>query len=309
MNEPGVKDAFSGRLLEYRSVEKRKLVLSLSITSVVMVVELVGGLLTNSIALISDAGHMLTHCVAIGLGLVAIIIARKPPCHHRTFGLYRSEILAGFVNGLFLVVVAGVIVYEAISRIMHPKEILGLQMLAIALVGLAVNCASIFILRGSHRKDLNVRSVFYHMIGDAASSVGVVIAAIFIFRTEWSVIDPLISLGVSALIVFWAWGLLKESAKVLLEMAPKGLNVDMISEDLKRKFPEIEGLYNTHLWTITTDMLVFSAHIRVRESTESNTGMGNLCSRINEHLLEKYGVIESTIQIAADQETDVCNIP
>ena len=159
MHEHGAKNAFSEGLFDYRSVEKRKLVLSLSITSIVMIVEIVGGFLTHSIALISDAGHMFTHCFALGISLAAIMIARKPLCHHRTFGLYRAEIVAAFVNGLFLLFVVAIIIYEAILRIIHPEEVFSLPMLMIAFVGLVVNLVSIGILHGSHKEDMNVRSV------------------------------------------------------------------------------------------------------------------------------------------------------
>ncbi|HDY87985.1 MAG TPA: cation transporter, partial [bacterium] len=163
-------NAFTECLFEYRSVEKKKLILSLSITFVVMLIEFVGGILTNSIALISDAGHMFTHSFTIGISLIAIFIACKPPCHHKTFGMYRAEIVAAFTNGLVLLFVVGVIIYEAVQRIIHPAEILGMQMLLIALLGLFVNVVSIFIIHGAHKRDLNVRSVFYHMIADVASS-------------------------------------------------------------------------------------------------------------------------------------------
>ena len=292
-----MKNVFSDRLFEYRSVEKKKLVLSLSITFFVMIVELVGGLMTHSIALISDAGHMFTHCFAIGISLIAIFIARRPLCHHRTFGLFRAEILAAFVNGLFLIVVAGVIVYEAILRIIHPEDVLGYQMLIIALVGLFTNIASILILHGSHKHDLNVRSVFFHMIADAASSIGIVVAAVVILYTGWNLLDPIVSLGISAIIVYWAWGILKESVIILLEMAPTGLNVDIVSDDMKSAFPEIKELTSTHLWAITADMLVFSAHVRLKKKSISSTDQAKLLKKINRHLAEKYNIIESTIQI------------
>jgi len=307
MEKLTTKNPFSEHLFEYRSVEKKKLILSLSITAVVMVIELIGGVLTNSIALISDAGHMFTHSFAIGISLIAITIARKPPCHHRTFGSYRAEILAAFINGLFLLLVVGVIVYEAALRIIQPRNVLGLQMLMIALVGLAVNLISILILRGS-TTDLNVRSVFYHLIGDATSSLGVVIAALVIFYTAWNIVDPLVSLGISALILFWAWGILKESTRVLLEMAPTGLNIDIIRDDLKTAFPKIEELYNVHLWAITPEMRVFSAHIKVPSALLS-ADQANLISKINIHLAERYHILESTIQIASEAETEVCNTP
>jgi cobalt-zinc-cadmium efflux system protein len=306
MHEHSTKNAFSERLFDYRSVEKRKLILSLSITSIVMIVEVVGGFLTHSIALISDAGHMFTHCFALGISLAAIMIARKPLCHHRTFGLYRAEIVAAFVNGLFLLFVVAIIIYEAILRIIHPEEVLSLHMLMIALVGLVANLASIGILHGSHKEDMNVRSVFYHMVADAASSVGIVIAAIVIFFTGWNIIDPLVSLGISVVIIYWAWGILKDSTIILLEMAPRGLNTDIISDDLKSHFPEIKELFNVHLWTITADMLVFSAHVVVDEKQGNVANQDNLIERVNRYLSEQYRVIESTIQMTSGQGAEVC---
>jgi len=309
MEKHMTRNVFSGQLFKYRSEGKKRLILSLSITSVVMIVEFIGGFLTGSIALISDAGHMFTHCFVIAISLVAMSIATRPPCHHRTFGLYRGEILAAFVNGLVLLLVAGVIVYQAVLRIIQPREVLGLEMLAIALLGLAVNVASIFILRGSRKSDLNIRSVFYHMAGDAASSVGVVIAAVIISRTGWNIVDPLVSLGIAAIIIYWACGILKVSSTVLLEMAPTGLNVDMINCDVKASFPEVEELYNVHLWTITPDMIVFSAHVKLYNTASLPAGQEKaIVSRINGYLFEKYNVVESTIQLASEDETEVCNI-
>jgi cobalt-zinc-cadmium efflux system protein len=300
------RNVFSARLFEHRSTERKKLILSLTITVIVMIVEVVGGLLTRSIALISDAGHMFTHAVAIGISLVAIFIARKPLCHHRTFGLFRAEILAAFVNGLFLLVVAGFIVTESVRRLLHPQEILGQQMLLVAFIGLATNLVSIRILHGSHREDLNVRSVFFHMVADAASSVGLIIAAILIVFTGWNFLDPLVSLGISTAIVTWAWSILRESTAILLEMAPTGLNVDIISNDLKSTFDEITALENVHLWAITADMLVFSAHMKVKAGSRTPETQAQLIQRISQHLTEKYHIIESTIQIVSD--TGECEV-
>jgi cobalt-zinc-cadmium efflux system protein len=154
----------TSHIFEFRTVEKRKLLFSLSITAVVLVVELIGGFLTNSIALISDAGHMFTHCFALGISLGAIIIACRPPCHHITFGLYRAEVLAAFTNGIFLLAIAFVIIYEAIQRIIHPLEVFGLEMLIIGLIGLGVNLVSIYILHGSHKDNLNIKSAAIKII-------------------------------------------------------------------------------------------------------------------------------------------------
>jgi cobalt-zinc-cadmium efflux system protein len=301
------ESAFSEHLFEYRAVAARRLVLSLSITLVVMVVQIVGGILTGSIALISDSGHMFTHSFAITISLVAIVIARRPPCHHRTFGLYRAEILAAFINGLFLLVVAGIVIYEAVLRILYPQEVMGLQMLLVALIGLGVNLASIALLQGSRSEDINVRSVFYHMVADAASSVGIVAAAITIIYTGWNILDPLVSLGISALIVRWSWGILKDSTKVLLEVAPTGLNIDMVTEDLKTEFPEIRRLYNRHLWTITAGMVVFSAHVELEDLPDA-VKPRMVVARMNDYLARKYGFVESTIQVGDATEAEVCEL-
>lgn len=301
-----VRSPFAEHIFEYKTVASKKLILSLVITLVVMVVEVIGGILTHSIALVSDGGHMFTHAFAIGISLVAIAIARKPPCHHRTYGLYRAEILAAFVNGLFLLLVVAVIVYEAVMRIMQPEEVLTLHMLSIAIVGLVVNIASIMILHGSHKEDLNVKGVFYHMVADAASSIGIVIGALVIHFTGWNIIDPIISIGISLVIVLWAWGILRESATILLEMAPTGMNVDTVSHDLHDRFPDIKELLNVHLWTITADMLVFSAHVRLDESITVCADHNELIKNINDYLRKKYKVIESTIQIV-EPGPDVCD--
>ncbi|MFC1724995.1 cation diffusion facilitator family transporter [candidate division KSB1 bacterium] len=290
------KSPFTEKLFEYRSTEKKKLVLSLVITTVVMFVEVIGGILTGSIALVSDAGHMFTHSFAITISLIAIIIAKKPPCHHRTFGLYRAEILAAFINGLFLLAVAGLIIYESILRIIEPEEILSLYMLVIAFIGLAVNLVSILILHGSHKGDLNIKSVFYHMIADAVSSIGIIIAAVIIYFTGWNILDPVVSIGISLVILQWSYGVLKDSARILLEMAPPGVSSEAIADDIKKTFPGIKEVDRIHLWTITADMLVFSAHVTLDENIKGQNRR-KMLDDIDNLLSEKYNIIESTIQL------------
>ncbi|MFX0009871.1 MAG: cation diffusion facilitator family transporter, partial [Candidatus Hermodarchaeota archaeon] len=246
-------ESATSRLFKFRSVEKRKLILSLSITVIVMVVEIIGGMLTSSIALISDAGHMFTHAFALSLSLLAIIIASKPACNHKTFGLYRAEVLAAFLNGIFLFVVAGLIIFEAIERFLNPENVLSLYMLIIAILGLIVNIASILILQGSQKSNIGIKSVFYHMIADAASSIGIVIAAIIISFTNWNFLDPLVSVGISVVILYWAWGVLRDSTRILLEMAPKGVEIEDIVGGLKKEFSIISEVFHVHLWTITPD--------------------------------------------------------
>jgi cobalt-zinc-cadmium efflux system protein len=272
-----------------------------------MIIEIIGGVITNSIALISDAGHMFTHAFAISISLFAILIARKPPCHHKTFGLYRAEVLAAFINGLFLIPIVGFIVYEAILRFLYPQEIFGFYMLIVAFIGLGVNITSILILQGSQNSSLNVKSVFYHMIADAASSIGIVIAAFIIMSTGLVILDPIVSIGISLVILYWSWGILKESVRVLLEMAPKGINIDTIAEELKKSFPEIIDLYDAHLWTIIPDMLIYSAHIHLNNDNVKSK-REDLIANINEFLSENYNIIESTIQIMSEHQVNACKI-
>lgn len=305
MDKKTNKNKFPSHILEFRSVEKRKLVLSLIITLLVMFLEIVGGFITFSIALISDAGHMFTHAFALGISLLAILIARKPPCHHKTFGLYRAEVLAAFINGLFLLPIVGIIIYEAIMRFLFPQEIIGFYMFIIAFVGLGVNITSIIILYGSQNENLNIKSVFYHMIADAASSIGIVVVAIIITFTSWNFLDPLVSIGISIVILYWAWGILKESTRILLEMAPKGLDISIIEGDLKNNFKEVLDLQNTHLWTITPNIRVFSAHAFLK-NIENKVDKEKLVFEINNFLSKKYNIIESTIQIALKDEFKAC---
>ncbi|MHA1914873.1 MAG: cation diffusion facilitator family transporter [Promethearchaeota archaeon] len=297
---------YSDHLFQFRSVERKRLILSLSITLIIMVLEIIGGFITNSIALLSDAGHMFTHSFAIAISLLANYITRKPACHHKTFGLYRAEVLAAFINGLFLIPIVGVIMYEAILRFLNPQDIGGFYMLIVAFIGLAVNITSILILQGNQKSSLNVRSVFYHMIADAASSVGIVIAAFIIIATNFVILDPIVSLGISVVILYWAWGILRDSTRILLEMSPKGMDIEEINRSLKAKFPEIIEIDDAHLWTIIPNMLLYTAHIRL-ENNKVTKNVEEFVSILTEFLSKKYNIMESTIQIQPKDFVKSCN--
>lgn len=285
---------YKEKISEFRFYEKKRLFISLLITIFFMFIEILGGIITRSIALISDAFHMFTHAFAIFLSLGAILIARRPPCHHRTFGLYRAEILAAFVNGLTLIPVSGLIIYYSVKRFLNPPKIHGLEMFLIALSGLMANTLSILILRKDFRKNLNIKSVFFHLIGDALSSIAVILASVLIVLKEWFIVDPIVSFGISLLIAYWAFSVLQESGKILLEMAPKGLDVEKLSLELKERFPEIDEISSAHIWSITSDMLVFSAHISLKKESMNKTAILN---KISQYLQEKYPIIECTIQM------------
>ena len=262
------------------------------VTAVVMVIEIIGSVLSGSLALGSDAGHMSTHLFALIISFAAIVIAAKEPCHHRTFGFYRAEILAALFNSIFLFGVTAYIFYEGIMRLLNPQPVMGLEMLMVALLGLAANGISILLLRGSSHNDLNVRGAFLHMFADTVSSVAIIIGAVIVTYTNWYIIDPLIGIGISIIIFVWAWGLLRDSVNVLLETAPKGMTTDVITSELKKNIPSITEITDLHIWEITSGMYSLTAHVTI-----SGGDTKQILTDINKILNEKHGIEHTTIQL------------
>jgi cobalt-zinc-cadmium efflux system protein len=292
---------------EYKNVAKNRLVLSMVVTAVVMVVEIIGSVLTGSLALGSDAGHMSTHLFALIISFVAIVIAAKEPCHHRTFGFYRAEILAALFNSIFLFGVTAFIFYEGIMRLLNPQPVMGFEMLMVALLGLAANGISILLLRGSSHNDLNVRGAFLHMFADTVSSVAIIIGAVIVTFTNWYIIDPLLGIGISIIIFVWAWGLMRDSVNVLLETAPKGMTTDVITAELKQNIPAIKDITDLHIWEITSGMYSLTAHVTI-----SGGDTKQILREINRVLDEKHGIEHTTIQleqaeVGGDQDNS-CNL-
>lgn len=287
------QDAISN-MHEYRRVSKNRLVLAMVITGSVMVVEVLGSLITGSLALGSDAGHMFTHLFALAISFAAVIIACKEPCHHRTYGFYRAEILAALFNSIFLFAMTAYIFLQGIERLRNPQPVIGLEMLIVALFGLVANGLSILILKGSVKTDLNIKGAFLHMFADTVSSVAIIMGAIAVSLTNWYIIDPLMAIGISILILAWAWGLFKDSVNILLETAPKGMNIDEISYELTKAFPEIEEITDMHVWEITSNMYSFTAHIRINAGDYRQTK--EVLDKINELLDQKYSIEHTTIQ-------------
>jgi cobalt-zinc-cadmium efflux system protein len=259
-----------------------------------MVLEIVGGLLSNSLALLSDAGHMFTHVFALGISLGAIYIASRDPHSHRTYGLYRAEILAAFVNSLFLLGVTVLIFREGVDLLMHPEHVHGMQMMAVALIGLSVNVVSVLILHKSADQDMNIKAAFVHVMADALSSVAVVMGAVVIHFTDWRWLDPVLAIGISLLILVWALVLLRDSVNVLLETAPKGMDVDTLKRELSFNIPEIDEIYDLHIWVITTNMYMFSAHIALDRSNIQD--INKIRDRINTWLRQEHGITHTTVE-------------
>ncbi|MBD3246078.1 MAG: cation diffusion facilitator family transporter [Candidatus Omnitrophica bacterium] len=288
--------AATQELFEYRAVERRKLKICMVITGVVMLVELAGGIASRSLALISDAGHMFTHFFSLAVSFGAIVCANTPTCHHRTFGLQRAEILAALFNSLFLFAVTGWILYEGVRRILAPVEVVTGQMLGIALIGLVVNALTLKILHGAHRHDLNIRGAVLHLVGDLFSSVAVVAGAVIIHFTGLHVIDPLLSILIAGIILFWGWGLFRDAVHILLEGAPIGLSSDEVMEAISRTVPEIEAIEEVRLWTITSKMHAMTMRVKLRE--DLNRGQcRETVRRIKRVGREKFRITYSTIEI------------
>ena len=288
---------------EYKNVTKNRLVLSMIITASVMVIEVIGGIMTGSLALGSDAGHMFTHLFALAISFTAIIISCKEPCHHRTYGYYRAEILAALFNSIFLFGVTAYIFFQGIERLLNPQPVLGFEMLLVALAGLAANGISILILRNSVRNDLNVRGAFLHMFADTASSVLIIIGAIVVSLTGWYIIDPLLGIGISILIFVWAFGLMRDSINVLMETSPKGINSDVVTAEIKKNVPEVTSISDMHIWEITSGMYSLTAHIEANMTSSGN--VSEIIHRVNKLLNDKFGIEHTTIQIEPKSEIEL----
>jgi len=279
----------------HRGPERSRLLISMILTGAVMGVEIAGGILTNSLALISDAGHMFTHFFALGVSFFAIVIACRPTTCERSFGLYRAEILAAFVNGLVLLGVTVYIVYESVARLISPRPIADVQMLIIAALGLAVNLISALLLYGVGRGDLNVKSAFLHMVGDTLSSVAIVAGAVVIHFTGWFRVDPVLSALIAILIGLWSFGLLRDSTRILLEAAPKHLNMGEIEKKVIETFTEIKNIHDIHIWEITSGMYSMTAHVTV----ESQTGVERaeeIRAKMEKFLCSGFGIGHTTLQ-------------
>ncbi|MGA7397465.1 MAG: cation diffusion facilitator family transporter [Solirubrobacterales bacterium] len=246
----------------HRGTDRRALLIAAGLTTTFMVVEAVGGIITGSLALLADAGHMLSDSFSLFLALGAVMLAARPVTSRRTFGFNRAEILAALVNGVLLVVVSVWVIVEAIRRLGEPVEILGGGMLAIAVAGLLINLVTAWVLYRSAGESLNVKAALRHVMADVAGSVGVIIAALIILATGWQAADAIVSILISILIAASAWSILRESVDVLLEAAPEGMDTEEIGYAMAA-VPNVDQVHDLHVWQITSGFPTLSAHVLV----------------------------------------------
>ncbi len=257
-------DQHEGAERQTRRTDRRPLLIALIITAAFLFTEVIGGLLTNSLALLADAGHMATDVAALGLSLFAIWLASRPATPERSFGFSRAEVLAAMVNAATLVAISFYIFWEAYRRLGEPPKVDSGPMLAVAIAGLLANAASARVLMrgGGHQHNLNTRGAFLHVVGDMLASVGAIVAALVMLATGWHLADPLLSAGIGLLILWSSWKLLRESVDVLLEATPKGINPGVVRTSMPA-VDGVSGVHDLHVWTVTSDLIAMSGHVEI----------------------------------------------
>jgi cobalt-zinc-cadmium efflux system protein len=275
----------------------RYLGLSVFLTLSFVTGEVIAGYFASSLALLSDAGHNFADGLALGLSWYAVWIARQPADPKRTYGYHRVGILAALANAVSLVVIALVIFWEAASRLWAPEPVQGSLMIGVALAAILLNAVISLWLRADAKHDLNLRSAYLHMLGDAVAAFGVVAAGVVVLLTGWAAADPAVSFLIGGLILWSSWGVLKESANVLLEAVPKGMDMPALEQGV-RAVPGVRGVHDLHVWTVASGIVACSCHVLVAEQTVRE---GQQVLRAVAGLLrERFGVGHTTIQVEVD---------
>lgn len=277
-----------------------------------LVVQVVVGLATNSLALLSDAGHMATDALGLGMALAAITAANRAEAHrhgssddsldHRTFGLYRLEILAALANAVLLFAVAGYVLVEAVLRLRDPAEVQSLPVLLVGVLGLGVNVMAFLLLRAGAAESLNVRGAYLEVVSDMLGSVGVIVAALLLWLTGWDWVDPVVGAAIGLFILPRAYRLGRDAVRVLVQAAPPELDVDRIRDALL-ELDGVAGVHDLHVWTLTSEMHVMSAHVLVRDHTDRS-----VLPRAQQVLTERFGLQHATLQLEPCDEPGCSDI-
>jgi cobalt-zinc-cadmium efflux system protein len=276
----------------------RNLRIALILTALLLVAEVVGGLLSNSIALLADAGHMLTDVAALGLALFVAWFSRQPETPERTFGYLRAEILAAFVNGATLLLISAWILWEAVTRLGAPQAVKGGLMLVVAIAGLVVNLTAARLLVSGSSDSLNARGAYLHVLGDLLASVGTVAAAVAIHYTGWLMADPLASILTTVLIMRGAWRLVRESVDILLESTPSHIPLLAVRAQLEA-IPGIESVHDLHVWSVTPAVVAMSAHCVVPRSEQQQHALEHI-----HDAMQLFGIQHVTIQLEREHMLD-----
>ncbi|HEY4125005.1 MAG TPA: cation diffusion facilitator family transporter [Rhizomicrobium sp.] len=275
------------------TTDERRMGIAFAIIFVFMLVDVAGGLFSGSLALLADAGHMVSDAAALGIGWLALRVGKRPADAARTFGYRRLEVLAAFVNGLSLFVVAGWVVFEAVQRFATPHPILGGAMLIVAIAGTLANVLAFFVLSGGNQENLNIKSAWTHLLGDVLGQIAAIVAAGIILLTSWYPIDPILSVIVALLILKSAYGIVRSSGHILLEGAPPGLDLGAMETDLNSVLPHSAGVHHLHAWSLTAEEPLLTLHVSCGEQDDWKA----LLVLLRERLHERYGIAHSVIQV------------
>ncbi|MDP7556993.1 MAG: cation diffusion facilitator family transporter [Nitrospinaceae bacterium] len=302
-------DKGSKKSMDSHIVQKR-LKLAVLLTFSILCVEVVGGILANSLALLSDAAHMLADVLSLCLSWFALKIARLPSNGEKTYGYHRIEILASVVNGLMLILMACGILYEALQRYQSPPSVNSEMVMVVAAIGLAANLIVIYYLKDpfQHTHDLNLKSAFFHVLGDLIASVGVLVGGGIIWLTGWNIVDPLLATGISLLLFLGAWNVLSEALHILLEGVPKGVSLSEVKRELQA-IPAIQDIHELHIWCICSNIYALSTHALIHDSMANQ--FEKTLKEIKSLLADKFNIKHSTIQFEThpcEEDESLCDI-
>lgn len=280
--------------------DQRRIGWAFLIIAIFMIVEVAGGVMSGSLALLADAGHMVSDAAALGFSWAAIHYGRRPATSQLSYGYKRLEILAAFVNGCALFVIAAWIVIEAITRFANPVPVTGTTMLIVAFIGLAANIAAFLVLHGGNRDNLNLRGAWLHVLGDMLGSAAAIVAAVVILLTHWTPIDPLLSIFVAVIILKSAWGIVRSSAHILLEGTPEGVELADIKADLEQHVSVVRNAHHIHAWSITGEQHLLTLHVHPVPGATTR----EIVIAVKQRLTQRYGISHVTVQVEEEECID-----
>ncbi len=285
---------------KHSAAESKRLIYSIIIVAITMLMEIVGGVISHSLSLLSDAGHMLTDLFALVLSWVAHRFSAKKSDLQRSYGYHRLQIIAAFVNGLTLFLIAAIIIIESIKRFIFPVNVEWQIMLMIAILGLIANIVVFFILHSKCESNINIKSAVLHVIGDILGSVAAILASIIIMLTGWQIVDPILSVFVSVIILNSGYKILKNSCHILLEGTPEGISAEEIKSELVSKLPEVIDVHHIHAWSLSDNYFIITMHAKIKRSVQHT----DILYGIKKILLDKFEIAHSTVEIEYDECAD-----
>lgn len=271
---------------------KKNLAIVLVMTATYLVAEVIGGIWTGSLALLADAGHMFTDVGGLALALAAIWFAERPASSKHTYGYFRVEIFAAFINALILILISMYILYEAYQRFQNPPEVESFGMLLVASIGLGINIIGMRILRGASKESLNMKGAYFEVLSDMLTSIGVILAGIIMLTTGWYYADPIISAGIGLFIFPRVWTLMKKSVHILLEGTPSDVNMEDLRESLN-SFEGVDSVHDLHVWSLTSGMNAMSLHLVLEDGADHE----DVLLRVQKHSLDRFGISHTTVQV------------